>query len=261
MLQPEDVGPSTVASSVLALGLATLTGVTSPVRHRFDANLNEPAADGGEVARESVETDTAEASNEPTSPEHREVPSSEAPSSEAPSSEAPSSESPLSLPDAVEVAREARVADPNPDTWHAEGVALEAAGRWQAAAAAYRAELKELPVGTARRTAVSSDLQRVVERARGVVPHEPKSQHRAELDQRWTTNNGSVSTKVSDRPVPTKERERIVSKWYFWVTVGAIVASAAAVTAIAIRANQNEDGPDALDGVAGGSRGLSLVRF
>jgi hypothetical protein len=44
---------------------------------------------------------------------------------------------------------------------------------------------------------------------------------------------------VDKKPAPVKH-ERIIKKWYFWVTVIAIAASGAAITAIAVDAARDE---------------------
>ena len=94
---------------------------------------------------------------------------------------------------------------------------------------------------------------------------EPASKHRAELDRKWSEEAEPKATAKTRRrvppPSPRAPADRIVTKWYFWVTVGAIVASAAAVTAIAIRASRDDE-PDALSLEPGPrSMGPTLLRF
>jgi hypothetical protein len=167
----------------------------------------------------------------------------------------------------VDLAREARTADPSAANWRAEAEALDRAGRHAEAAATYQSLLDVLPAeAEAERAEAKARRLRAQERARGVVEGEPKSTHRGELDAK----HKAAST--SPRPTPPKRRtvepppprgddERIVTKWYFWVTVGAIVASAAAVTAIAIKAARDDE-PDAL-GLVSAPRpmGPTLLRF
>jgi hypothetical protein len=165
---------------------------------------------------------------------------------------------------ALEEARAATEADPSAANWHAQGVLLEQLGDYEGAAAAYSAEIDALgETADAERTAARRDLQRVRDKARGRVDDEPASTHRAELDQQWApTKAKPAKSKVAPCPEPEPEpRDRIVRKWYFWVTVVAIVASAAAVTGIAIKASRDER-RDALDLRRDhGIQGPALFRF
>lgn len=145
---------------------------------------------------------------------------------------------------AAELAREARQADPSPATWHDEGRVLELMGDYEGAARAYRAEIDALPDDAeAAKRAARADLERVRADSRGTVPTEPASTHRDELDERWAPAPAPPKPKPKAKPVPDaepKDDEKIVRKWYFWVTVIAIAASAAAVTGIAIKASRDE---------------------
>jgi hypothetical protein len=148
---------------------------------------------------------------------------------------------------AVELATEARTADPSPENWHREGQIREELGDYDGAAKAYGGELAALPEDDPGRKGVLADLQRVRDEARGRVETEPASTHRGELDKQWTssTKKGKKPAKRAE-PAGKSTEDRIVRKWYFWVTVAAIVASAAAVTGIAIKAARDEK-RDALD--------------
>ena len=172
------------------------------------------------------------------------------------------------LSGAVEGAQETRLADPSAETWRTEAQAREAAGDYAGAQAAYAAELEALPEDAidARRRS-SADWERVRETSRGRVTDEPVSSHRAELDSEWVAPVPKEQITPRPRPVvatTTDDRgdERIVTKWYFWVTVAAITASAAAVTGIAIKAARDER-KDALDASAfsPSMRGPALIRF
>lgn len=150
----------------------------------------------------------------------------------------------------------AREAEPTPATWRAEAQAKEAMGNYRGAAAAYAGERDALPEGDidARRKA-EVDWERMREEARGRVEDEPRSTHRAELDGQWVAPPTPEQLRPAPRPKadPTIDNgprsERIVTKWYFWVTVAAIAASAGAVAGIAIKAARDERS-DALDASA-----------
>jgi tetratricopeptide (TPR) repeat protein len=167
---------------------------------------------------------------------------------------------------AVERARAARKDDPSAANWRAEAKALEAAGRFPQAAAAYQSLLDVLPAD-AKTERASAEAARKDNRARarGVVEGEPASTHREALDAKWG-HAGKTSPRPDKpprrtAPPPRTDDDRIVTKWYFWVTVGAIVASAAAVTGIAIKAARDDE-PDALGlGLEPRPMGPSLLRF
>lgn len=168
---------------------------------------------------------------------------------------------------ARDLAAAATEAEPSADNHLQQAKVLEQSGEYTAAADAYQAGLDALPAdATERRAAVKSDHERVQTLARGTVSDEPESTHRAELDERWSPPPPKPTKKKTKRkappavPVDTRD-DRIVNKWYFWVTIGAIVASGAAVTAIAIRASRQEQ-PDAL-GLqrAPSTQGPAMIRF
>lgn len=163
------------------------------------------------------------------------------------------------------LAREARLAEPSAATWQREGEVLEQAGDYREAAKAYHAARRAAGEDETAVAAAEAGLARVKASARGTIADEPKSTHRAELDPRWEPPAPKkAAVPPEPPPEPVLEPDRIVTKWYFWVTVGAIAASAAAVTAIAIKAAR-DDQPDALDASAGAltpaSRGFGALRF
>ncbi|MCX4240055.1 hypothetical protein [Paraliomyxa miuraensis] len=167
------------------------------------------------------------------------------------------------LTTAKALAREAREAEPTAATWQREGEVLEHAGDYREAAKAYRAAKAAAGEDAAAATAAEQGLVRVKAQARGTVPDEPASTHREELDPRWEPPPPKPDPTPEPEPEPPPPTpERIVTKWYFWVTVGAIAASAAAVAAIAIKAAR-DDQPDALDAFTAtpGSRGMGALRF
>jgi hypothetical protein len=233
-----------VASLLHALGLAVALVVLG---------LPTPAVAHGGAPEAVPEAAPAEATPEPATPA---------------TSEPSTVEAALEAGDlerAMQLATEARTKDPTPAAWRTEAEVAERRGDLAAAEAAYRGELEALPEkDTKARTQAEQDLARVQAKARGAVPGEPKSSHRAELDRKWAEPAPAASPKKRRSvppPGPRPREDRIVTKWYFWVTVGAIVASAAAVTAIAIRAARDDE-PDALGLEAGPrSMGATLLRF
>ncbi len=164
-------------------------------------------------------------------------------------------------------AEQARETSPTPDDWRAEAQAKERLGDYVGAQAAYEGELAALPEDAvdARRHS-RADWERVREAARGRDAQEPASTHRAELDRAWAPpgprKSPSPRARKAVEPAEKDRDDRIVTKWYFWVTVAAIAASAAAVTGIAIKAARDER-QDALDAsvLQPTMRGPALIRF
>ncbi len=150
---------------------------------------------------------------------------------------------------ARDLAVRAREEDPdNPELWALEVQVHERRGDLAAAKEALRRQLALLPPAPDEaRAAAQADLDRLENASRGTQPGEPTSTHREELDAR----RGPPPPKTAAAPTPSEPapppRERLVKKWYFWVTLGAIVASAAAITGIAIKAavSKREDALDA----------------
>lgn len=171
-------------------------------------------------------------------------------------------EDPGDLTAAREAATARRVADPTPANFKAEGELAERAGDYVGARVAYEEALGRMGPDDSLRASTERDLARVRERARGVVPDEGASTHRAELDRAWAGPPPKKTAKTKSTPIagPAPADDRIVKKWYFWVTIGAIVASAAAVTGIAIKAAR-DDKPDALDRRAVFGIGTGALRF
>jgi hypothetical protein len=161
-------------------------------------------------------------------------------------------------------ARARTAEDPSAENHRREAELAEAAGDHAAAAEAYQAEMDALPDGDPLRARARDDVARMRDVMRGRVADEPKSTHRKELDARWAVpppKRSSVAKAVPDAAPPPKD-DRIVKKWYFWVTIAAIAASAAAVAGIAIKASR-ADKPDALDRVGPRPMGLGApgIRF
>jgi hypothetical protein len=149
---------------------------------------------------------------------------------------------------ALEQARMQREADPSAANWRREAQVLEQMGQLDAAARAYEGELEALPAGDERREGAQADLERVRAQARGAAVDEPPSTHREQLDERWSPKADAKKMRPPrpEPPPPVAEDQRIVRKWYFWVTIAAITAAAAAVTGIAVKAARDRR-RDALD--------------
>ena len=188
----------------------------------------------------------------------------------APEATPAAEEAPGDLGAQLDAAIAAREADPTPAHWRAEAQAHEALGNYGEAAEAYRAELDGLPEDAidARRKS-EADWARVREATRGTVEDEPASTHRAELDGQWVPPAPPEQLRPHPRPAADPDLidakdDRIITKWYFWVTVAAIAASAGAVAGIAIKAARDERS-DALDASglmpAGGLAGPGVIRF
>lgn len=171
-----------------------------------------------------------------------------APAAEAPSAEA---EQPTvgdalesgDLTTAQEVASSAREADPSAENWLAQAKALDAKGDLAGAVDAYQAHLEALGDGGTpeERAQVEQRIEQLREQARGTVADEPASTHREALDQARADREGPAEPPPPEKPLPPPAKDdRVVKKWYFWVTLGAIVAAAGAVTAISIKAAAQE---------------------
>jgi hypothetical protein len=228
--------------TVIAIAIAMMVGASA--RPVIAAPVNEPSPPAGDT-------------REPT-----------------PDASPPGGESPTSIDAALEagdlstaasLAEAQRKADPSAENWRTEAQIAERRGDLKTAEAGYRGLLDALPNdATKAREQAAADLNRVQSQARGTVAGEPKSTHREALDEKWSQGAKPSPKKKSRAVLPPPSRrsdDRIVTKWYFWVTVGAIVASAAAVTGIAIRAARDDE-PDALGlSPAPGPIGPSILRF
>lgn len=169
------------------------------------------------------------------------------------------------LTTAREQAVEEREATPSAATWKTEAEVHEARGDYAAAIAAWTAHRDALPESdTQGRAAAEAKIAALQEASRGTVADEPASTHRAAFDAKRAVPPPVVAAPPPVEPDTTQPQDRIVRKWYFWVTIGAIVASAGAITGIAIKAARTEQ-KDALDGASAASGPLStgpaLLRF
>ena len=149
------------------------------------------------------------------------------------------------LTGAREQAEAARKADPNVETWAAEAEVCERLADLACAKAARTRQRDLTKAGSPERAAVEAKLAALEDMSRGTVADEGSSTHRAELDTARSGRDITPAKPVPDTPdKPKPPRERIVKKWYFWVTLGAIAASAAAITVIGIKAARDEQGTE-----------------
>ena len=152
---------------------------------------------------------------------------------------------------ARELAEAARRAKPGVDTWATEADVCERQGDLACARAARAQQRALAPEGSPERAAAEARLAALEDMSRGTAGDEPVSTQRAELDaQRAARDLVKPPPKLDKAPVKAPPRERIVKKWYFWVTILAIAASGAAITGIAIKA-ANDERKDSLDASAG----------
>jgi hypothetical protein len=152
------------------------------------------------------------------------------------------------LSSARELAVAAREDDPSAANWAKEAGVHEARADYAAAIAAWEGHRDALPEDDASgRAAADSKIADLEERSRGAVADEPASTHRDEFDKDRAARLAALQPKVDKpkpKPKPPKPKERIIKKWYFWVTVAALAASAGAITGIAIQAARDEQADD-----------------
>jgi hypothetical protein len=153
------------------------------------------------------------------------------------------------LTSARELSEAAAEASPGPETALARARVAEEAGDIAEARRAWRAYLRALPeAATAQREAARKKLRELDENARGRVPDEPESSHRADLDRARAEREAPKAAPQKPAPAPVRE-DRVVEKWYFWVTLAAIAGAAGAVVGLAVKAAASEQ-TDALDRAA-----------
>jgi len=156
------------------------------------------------------------------------------------------------LTGAREQAAAAREADPNVETWGAEAEVCERLADLACAKAARSQQRDLMKADSPERAAVEAKLAALEDMSRGTVADEGTSTHRAELDRARSGRSVAPTKPAPDiaTDTPKPPRERIVKKWYFWVTLGAIAASAVAITVIGVKAARDEQdtNPDASAG-------------
>jgi hypothetical protein len=139
-------------------------------------------------------------------------------------------------------AETARKQAPSAVTWGREAEVCERMADYACAREA-RAQQRGLTAeGSAERAAVDEKLKALEDMSRGTVGDEPASTRRADNDRARQKPLVTVAPAAATdkKPAPAPKNERIIKKWYFWVTVIAIAASGAAITAIAVDAARDE---------------------
>ena len=150
------------------------------------------------------------------------------------------------LPRQVEATGEAWARTPTLETGRAWAQALEATGRYVEALAAWRqvAELEDLT--PSQQTQVRADVERVDGMARGRVVDDPASTERERIDRTREVEGPAPAPAPLNTAAPEApaQADRVVEKWYFWVTLGVIVAAGATITGLAIQSATNPGGVD-----------------
>lgn len=153
-------------------------------------------------------------------------------------------------------------AEPNADNFALEAEVWLALGDYEQAKAALDRAIAELPED-ADSEALEQLREQIEASSRGTVADEPESTHREQFDRERAERFAALepSAPAPSEPVDTPTaRVPIVKKWYFWVTLGAIVATAGAIVGVAISANVDERRTTALSRQARPAGGLT-VRF
>jgi hypothetical protein len=142
-------------------------------------------------------------------------------------------------------------ADPSPENLVLEAEVWTALGDYENAKRAYAEALEALGEGEDdRRALIEGELEELEAASRGTKAEEPESEHREHLDRERAERLAALVPKPPPPPeiVDEPKREPIIKKWYFWVTLGAIVASAGAIVGIAVSSaveDQNNASADA----------------
>lgn len=138
-------------------------------------------------------------------------------------------------------AEAARKQAPSAATWAREAAVCEQLGDLACAREGRTQQRALAAAGTPERAEAEAKLKALDDLSRGTVGDEPASTRRAENDRRGKPLVTVAPTPTTDKkPAPAPKHERIIKKWYFWVTVIAIAASGAAITAIAVDAAKDE---------------------
>lgn len=138
-------------------------------------------------------------------------------------------------------AETARKQAPSAATWGREAEVCERMADYACAREARTQQRGLTAEGSAERAAADEKLKALEDMSRGTVGDEPASTRRADNDRARQKPLVTVAPAAIDKkPAPAPKNERIIKKWYFWVTIIAIAASGAAITAIAVDAARDE---------------------
>lgn len=134
----------------------------------------------------------------------------------------------------IAVARSA--AEPTVDNLVLEAQVHAALGDYESAKRAYTSARDALPEhAVEQRKSIDEELAALEVQSRGTVTDEPESTERERLDAERAERLAALAPKapppqIVDKPKPVP----ITKKWYFWVTLGSIAASAGAIVGIAV---------------------------
>ncbi len=134
-----------------------------------------------------------------------------------------------------------KAGEPTPEQWRQIAEICDRAADLACAREAWQRYRDQAADGSADREIAEARLAVLDREARGTVADEPASTQRVALDQARVAR---LAPKVVAPPVlapvdpPPPPRQRIVKKWYFWVTVLAIAGTAVAITAVGIKASR-----------------------
>jgi tetratricopeptide (TPR) repeat protein len=142
-------------------------------------------------------------------------------------------------------------AEPNSDNLALEAEVWLALGNYEQAIRSLDRAIAALPADTTASEDLGGLEQRrdaIAELARGTQADEPESTHREQLDRARADRIAALTPKPELVPEPVDEpkpREPIIKKWYFWVTLGAIAATAGAIVGVAVAGSVDERSTDA----------------
>jgi hypothetical protein len=140
------------------------------------------------------------------------------------------------LTTARELAVARSAADPSTENFVLEAQVWVALGDYQNAERAYVAARDALPENaTDQREFIDTELAALASTSRGTRADEPESIERERLDTERADRLAALAPKPLPPPIVDKPKPvPITKKWYFWVTLGAIAASAGAIVGIAV---------------------------
>lgn len=138
-------------------------------------------------------------------------------------------------------AEAARKQSPSAATWGREAEVCERIADLACAREARTQQRALTPAGSPERTEADAKLAAIDDLSRGTVEGEPASTRRAERDRKQPALAVKPGPTTDRKPAPAPAKpDRIIKKWYFWVTIAAIAASGAAITALAVTAANDE---------------------
>lgn len=190
-------------------------------------------------------------------------PTPEGPAAPSSATEAPADQAPTEIPEPAAIrsaleagdlttARELAVArsqaQPDADSFALEAEVQLALGDYERAKLALDRAIAALPEDHENRAALIEQRDELEARSRGARSDEPESTHREQIDRDRAERLAALAPKPPPPPEPIdqpKPREPIVKKWYFWVTLGAIVATAGAIVGVAVSSSVEERKGDA----------------